>query len=72
MPRKAFVDAFFSAKENVIKIKALFGQEVKIYLIKKDFNNKVKESYYNVHIDDYIQIQYNKTTLNKKLSELEI
>jgi len=72
VPRKTFVNAFFSAKENVIKIKSLFRDEIKVYLVIKDFNNKIKKSYYNVNIDDYLQIKYTKTTLNKKLLKLKI
>ena len=63
VPKKAFVEAFVNARKNVIEIKSIFKDKVKVYLIIKNYNNNIKESYYDVHIDSYLKIKYSEEQL---------
>ena len=67
VPKKAFVEAFVNARKNVIKIKSIFKDKVKVYLIIKNYNNNIKESYFDVCIDSYLKIKYSEEKLNKIL-----
>ncbi|MBA3047929.1 zeta toxin family protein [Patescibacteria group bacterium] len=69
VPKKAFIEAFINARKNVIKIKSIFKDKVKVYLIIKNYNNNIKESYFDVHIDSYLKIRYSEEKLNKILKD---
>ena len=57
VPKKTFVEAFFNAKKNVIKIKAIFKDKVKIYLVIKNYSDNTEKFYPNIaDIDKYIKI----------------
>ncbi|NIA18279.1 MAG: hypothetical protein GWO79_00120 [Actinobacteria bacterium] len=64
VPKEAFVDSFINAKNNVVKIKSLFKDKIKVYLIIKDYTNNIKDSYLDVHIDSYLPSGYTKENLN--------
>ncbi len=68
VPKKIFINAFFNSKDNVDRIKELYGERVKIFLVEKDFKDKFYKIYFDVDkIDSYIKIPYNKTSLSKIL-----
>ena len=69
VPKKVFIEAFINAKKNVIKIKSIFKDKIKVYLAIKDYSNNVKESYLDVHIDSYLKIKYSEEKLNKILKD---
>jgi len=69
VPRKIFIESFFNAKNNVVKIKDIFKDKIKVYLIIKDYSNNIKESYLDVHIDSYLKIKYSETRLNNLLKD---
>jgi UDP-N-acetylglucosamine kinase len=68
VPKTLFVNSLFQAKDNVNKIKSIFGNEVKVHLVIKDFEHKLQKLYLNIdNIDNYLKISYNKKTLYDKL-----
>ncbi|MCK4553434.1 zeta toxin family protein [Candidatus Parcubacteria bacterium] len=69
VPKKAFIEAFINSRKNVIKIKSIFKDKVKVYLIIKNYNNNIKESYFDVYIDSYLKIKYSEEKLNKILKD---
>lgn len=71
VPKKAFIEAFFNARKNVMKIKSIFKDRVKVYLIIKNYNNNVKESYFDVHIDSYLEKGYSEEKLDKILKDIK-
>ena len=71
VPKKVFIESFFNAKNNVIKIKSIFKDKIKVYLIIKDYSNNIKESYLDVHIDSYLKIKYSERKLNEILKDIK-
>jgi len=69
VPKEAFIDAFFKAKENVQLIKEEFGDQIKLNLVIKNKDNTIEKIRYNIsnNIDIYIKVAYNKTSLSKNL-----
>jgi len=69
IPKEAFINAFFAAKENVNKLKSEFKEKVVVFLIKKtDINNNKESVRINIdNIDNYIKEKYTKNSLNSKL-----
>lgn len=67
IPQNAFIDSFINARQNVIKVKSLYGDRVKIFLIIKDYTNNIKESYFDVYIDSHLKMRYAKNDLEKIL-----
>lgn len=59
-----FINAFFSAKDNVNKVKKEYGKKVTLNLVIKD-TNKLHLNIDNV--DNYLTIGYNSEQLNKIL-----
>lgn len=54
-----FIEQFFSARENVIKIKKEFGEKVLIHCVLKDDENNVKNIELNVQdIDSFLKKSY--------------
>jgi len=70
IPKKAFIESFVNSKKNVEKIKEIFKNKVEIYLIIKDYTNNIKESYFDVYIDSYLDTEYNKDDLKKLLKKV--
>lgn len=69
VPKKVFIESFLNAKNNVVKIKSIFKDKVKIYLIIKDYSNNIRESYIDVDIDSYLKIKYSEIKLNEILKD---
>lgn len=69
IPKDAFINAFFKAKENVKLIKKEFGDKIKLNLVIKNKDNTIEKIEYNIdcNIDTYIKIIYNKESLNTTL-----
>ncbi len=70
VPKEVFIKSFFNAKNNVIKIKSIFKDKIKVYLVIKDYSNNIKESYLDVHIDSYLKIKYSERKLNEVLKDV--
>ncbi len=71
VPREVFIESFLNAKKNVIKIKSIFKDKIKIYLVIKDYSNNIKESYLDVYIDSYLKIKYSERKLNEILKNVK-
>ena len=70
VPKRVFVEAFFNAKENVIKIKSIFKDEVKVYLVIKNYSNNIEKFYPKVaRVDKYLKDNYNEKRLYDLLKD---
>lgn len=68
VPMDVFVNSFFKAKENVNRIKKLFGKQLIANVVLRNLENNQKKTYYDVDsIDPYVNINYTKNTLLGKL-----
>ena len=68
IPKDAFINAYFKAKENVNKIKKEFGNNIEVWLVIKDFKQNVSKIEFNVaSLDPYIKMNYNPKTLERAL-----
>lgn len=69
VPKEAFVEAFFKARENAHLIKKEFGDKIKLNLVIKNSKNGIAKIEYNINfnIDNFIKIPYNKKSLNEIL-----
>lgn len=69
VPKNIFIDSLFQAKENVNKIKLLFGRDVNLIVIVKNFENSIEKMYLEVDdVDQHVTIKYSKEVLNGLLS----
>ena len=72
IPKSAFIEAFFGAKENVNKIKEIFQDKIKIFLVVKNLNNDddTEKSKFNIdNIDNYLKVNYTKKSLEELLKD---
>lgn len=70
VPKDIFIGSLFAARENVNKIKSIFKEKVRVYLIIKNFSNNTEKSYFNIdNIDNYLKIEYTVKTLNNLLKD---
>lgn len=70
VPKQTFIKAFFEAKENVNKAKEEFGNRIELWLITKNFEQGVENTYFNIdNIDNYIKIEYTPQSLEEVLEE---
>lgn len=68
IPKEAFVEAFFQARENVQLIKQEFGEKIKLNLVVKNEKNNIEKIEFNItNIDNLIKTPHNKNSLNKML-----
>lgn len=66
--REVFTEASFRARENVNKAKAVFGSNIELNLIIKDFEKDLEQLEINIeNIDRYIKKGYTKDELDKLL-----
>lgn len=73
VPIEAFVNDFFTAKDNVNEAKRIFGNKINICLIKRDYKNKSYSFEYNIDkIDNYLKIKYTKESLFHDLQKMKI
>jgi len=71
VPKQVFINAYFSAKENVQKVKQKYGDQIELHLFEKDQeNNFVKKARFNIEsIDEYIKESYTYGALEKTLPD---
>jgi UDP-N-acetylglucosamine kinase len=70
MPKEAFIQSFFNAKENIKLAKKEFGDKMELNLVIKDSENKDAKIKFNIKekdIDKFIKITYSEKSLNKIL-----
>lgn len=68
IPKEAFIEEFFKAKENVNAIKKEFGKNIEISLVMKNYANETEKIKFNIdNIDNYLDMSYNKKSLNEIL-----
>lgn len=68
IPCDAFVEEFFTAQENVKRMKAQFGPKIELTLVIKNVANGVEKSHFNIDtIDGYIKNEYTADSLKDKL-----
>lgn len=72
IPKQAFIDEFIKARETVQKVADTFGDQVMIYIVKKDFTTNSIESISPIDssqsmIDQYIPETYTRDDLEKIL-----
>ena len=68
VPKEMFIQAFLNSKENVHKIKKEFGNDVRLSLVIKDFENRVEKTLFNIdNVDSYLKVKYNPQTLRRIL-----
>lgn len=70
VPKEMFVRALFESRENVQRIQAKFGTDVKVTFVVKDYQNDTfLEHYYGVNeIDSRTELKYTKEELSERLS----
>jgi predicted ABC-type ATPase len=66
IPKETFIQSFFNAKENAQLAKKEFGDRIELNLVVKDKNNKDARIEFDIKegIDKFIEITYNKNSLN--------
>lgn len=70
IPKQAFVDALFSAKDNVQHLKKEYGKTLLLNVVIQNFENKVEKTFFNVDsIDSYVKLGYNADSLKKDLPD---
>lgn len=70
IPKKAFIDQFFKAKENVNNIKKEFGNDVTVHLLERSIDSSDQNLEINIKsIDNYIEFDYTKSQLKSQLEE---
>ncbi|MBI4135832.1 zeta toxin family protein, partial [Candidatus Uhrbacteria bacterium] len=69
IPKSAFIEQFFGAKDTVRRVHQLFPRNVMTFLVKKDFKNRtvehVKLEHSGVALDTYIGETYTKDELEQ-------
>jgi adenylylsulfate kinase-like enzyme len=66
IPKISFIEAFFASKDNVNKAKKIFGDKIKLNLVKKDFVKGLEEFKLNIdNVDHYLNIVYTRDDLEK-------
>jgi len=64
VPKNAFINSFFAAKENVENIKKEFGNKITLGVLVKDYTGNDKKFFSDVdNIDEYLRLNYNKEQL---------
>lgn len=68
MSKEVFIEAFFRSRENVNEAKAVFGSQIELNLIIKDFEKDLEGLEINIEqIDPYMKKSYTKNELGKLL-----
>jgi predicted ABC-type ATPase len=68
IPKDMFIDSFFSAKDNVNRIKENFGKSVTLHLIIKNITNGLAKFEINIDkVDHYLKVTYTRDDLVKLL-----
>lgn len=68
VPKEIFIKAFFESRNNVNKIKKLFGRNVTLTFIEKNYLNKDRKYKPNIDkVESFVKNKYNPTTLEHLL-----
>lgn len=68
IPKEAFVESFFKAKQNANFAKKEFGKNIMLHLVIKNFSNGIEKIEFNINnIDNYLKMKYNNNSLIKIL-----
>lgn len=70
IPKEAFIDSFFLSRENVLKLKRMFGDRIPVHVVLKNMTNDDEEIFYDVaDIDSYVKTGYTRDELERNLVE---
>ncbi|MBW4061956.1 zeta toxin family protein [Candidatus Saccharibacteria bacterium] len=68
VPKETFINAYFSAKENVNRCKEEFGNKIYLYLINKNADTLQYKYVINItNVDHYLKAPYTRELLEEKL-----
>lgn len=68
IPKKAFIEEFFKAKNCVNVIKSTYGSKVELWLVKKNFNQGIEKTEFNIdNVDSYLKVEYTPDSLDRAL-----
>lgn len=68
VPREVFINSYFASRANVLRAKSVFGDELSLYLIVKDYQKQSEVIHDNVDdIDKYTEKIYTKDELERIL-----
>lgn len=68
VPKERFINAYFKSRENIAKVKEIFGDAVELIVIFKDYENKISEVLEDVeNIDLILPKQYTVEELEENL-----
>lgn len=68
--KEIFIDSLFLARDNVNKLKDLFKEKIKVFLVEKNFEHQIAKFEINVrNLDNHIKIGYDKVLLAKILED---
>lgn len=72
IPKDAFIEQFIQSRETIDRIRKDFGEEVLIFLVKKNFETSDVEQVITIkkdgkQIDDYLEKRYTREELEKML-----
>jgi len=65
VPKDVFVNAYFKSRDNLIKVKDKFGDEIDIHIVMKNYDNNATEMHFDV---DNIEMVLPKTELEEILT----
>lgn len=64
--KEMFIDSFLLAMENVNKIKSMFGKEIELHFVEKNYTNELGKIKFNIDkVDNFIKTKYNRTELER-------
>lgn len=68
IPKDMFIRSFFAAKDNVNNIKARFGKDVEVWLVVKNFEQGVENTFFNIdNVDNHLKVSYTSQALEEQL-----
>lgn len=69
IPKEAFIDSFFLSRENVLKLKGDFCDDVSVHVVLKNMTNDDEEIFYDVaDVDSYVKTRYTRNALEMSLT----
>lgn len=69
VPIQAFIDSYFTARQNVIEVKAEFGSKIELNLIVKDIEKNLESLHLNIDaIDPFLPRVYSREELELELT----
>ena len=70
VPKERFINAYFMARHNLIKVKEKFGERVEINILFKDYQNKISETHADTeNIQMILPELYTKDFLEENLHD---